>query len=53
MVEVQVKEILAIPDPWGTAAAVPIGYPIGRGHGPITRRPIDELTYVDSWDRRP
>jgi nitroreductase len=53
MVESQVKDLLAIPEPWGTAAAVPIGYPIGRGHGPITRRSIDELTYVDSWGRRP
>jgi nitroreductase len=53
IVEAQVKQILSIPDPWGTAAAVPIGYPIRRGHGPITRRSIDELTYVDSWGRRP
>jgi hypothetical protein len=25
----------------------------GHGHGPITRRSVDELTYVDSWGRRP
>jgi nitroreductase len=52
-VEPQVKELLGIPDPWGTAAAVPIGYPVGRGHGPITRRPVEELTYVDSWGQHP
>jgi nitroreductase len=51
--EPQVKELLAIPDPWGTAAVVPIGYPIGGGHGPITRRSVDDLTYVDSWGRHP
>jgi nitroreductase len=51
--EPQVKELLEIPDAWGIAAAVPIGYPVGHGHGPITRRSVDELTYVDSWGRRP
>ena len=40
--EREVKEILSIPEPWGTAAAVPAGRPVGRGHGPISRRP-------DSW----
>ena len=28
-VEPQVKELLAIPEGWGTAAAIPIGYPVG------------------------
>ena len=37
--EPEVREILAIPEPWATAAAVPIGYPRLRGHGPISRRP--------------
>ena len=30
LVESEVRELLAIPDPWYTAAAVPIGYPEGR-----------------------
>jgi nitroreductase len=47
--EPQVRELLAIPQPWGTAAAIPIGYPIHRGHGPISRRPVAELTFTDSW----
>jgi nitroreductase len=47
--ELEVREILGIPQPWGTAAAIPIGYPVLRGHGPITRRPVEELTYTDSW----
>ena len=47
--EPAVKRLLAIPDPWGTAAAVPIGYPIGRGHGPIRRRPASSLTYDNRW----
>ncbi|MEQ9164153.1 MAG: nitroreductase family protein, partial [Ilumatobacter fluminis] len=36
--EDEVKALLDIPDSWGTAALVPIGYPVGRGHGPITRK---------------
>lgn len=49
MCEPEVRELLAIPQPWGTAAAVPIGYPILRGHGPISRRPVEELAFADSW----
>jgi nitroreductase len=51
-VEPQVKELLAIPDGWGTAAAIPVGYPIGRGHGPLTRRPVRDLAYLDGWGNR-
>jgi nitroreductase len=47
--EPQVRELLAIPEPWGTAAAIPIGYPVLRGHGPISRRPVEELAFADSW----
>ena len=47
--EPQVRELLAIPQPWGTAAAIPIGYPVLRGHGPISRRSIKELAFADSW----
>jgi len=49
--EPEVRELLAIPEPWGTAAAIPIGYPVGRGHGPITRRSVEELTFLDSWGK--
>lgn len=48
-VEDEVKRLLEIPDPWGTAAHVPIGWPVGRGHGPISRRPPEELAYADRW----
>ncbi len=43
--ESEVKEALSIPDPWATAAMVPIGYPVGKGHGPITRRPPSEMAF--------
>lgn len=47
--EEKVREILAIPQPWGTAAAIPMGYPIARGHGPIRRRPAKQLVYANRW----
>jgi nitroreductase len=49
-VETDVRTLLAIPEPWATAAAVPIGYPVGGGHGPITRRPVSKLAFADTWD---
>jgi nitroreductase len=47
--EREVKPLLHIPDPWGTAAYVPIGYPVGRGHGPVQRRPVADMTFGDRW----
>jgi nitroreductase len=47
--EPQVRELLTIPEPWGTAAAIPIGYPVLRGHGPISRRSVEELAFADAW----
>jgi nitroreductase len=48
-VEPEVRTLLGIPDPWYTAAAVPIGYPVLRGHGPVSRRPVDKMAFADSW----
>jgi nitroreductase len=47
--EPEVKAALGIPDDWATLAMVPIGYPVGRGHGPITRRPPAELAFDDAF----
>jgi nitroreductase len=47
--EKEVKQLLQIPEGWYTCAAVPIGYPVGRGHGPITRRSVEEMAYFDTW----
>lgn len=49
--EPAVKELLSIPAEWGTAAAVPMGYPMLRGHGPISRRSVEELSYLDAWGK--
>jgi len=49
--EPEVRRVLSIPDPWYTAAAIPIGYPVGRGHGPLIRKPVEQLAYLDSWGK--
>ena len=50
--EDEVKAALDIPEPWATAALVPIGYPVGKGHGPINRRPPAEMAYRDRFGTR-
>ncbi|MBI2964227.1 MAG: nitroreductase family protein [Deltaproteobacteria bacterium] len=50
MSEPKVRELLAIPGDWATAAYVPIGYPEGRGHGPLSRKPVEKVTFRDRWD---
>ena len=35
MSEPEVRELFEIPQPWATAAAIPIGYPLARGHGKV------------------
>ncbi|MDY7105764.1 MAG: nitroreductase family protein [Actinomycetota bacterium] len=47
--EDEVKKILEIPEGWATVALVPIGYPVGGGHGPITRQPPARLAYRDHF----
>jgi nitroreductase len=47
--EPEVKALLDIPDEWGTAALVPIGYPARAGHGPTTRHSVSELVFHDRF----
>ena len=47
--EPEIRALLQIPEPWATAAFVPIGYPVGRGHGPLSRRPIESLLFEDRF----
>ncbi len=47
--EDDVRALLDIPDGWATAAMVPIGYPVGGGHGPITRQPPARLAHRDRF----
>ncbi len=47
--EGEVKEALGIPEDWATAAMVPIGYPVLKGHGPINRRGPEAMAYADTF----
>jgi len=47
--EPQVRALLEIPDPWATAAFVPIGWPASKGHGPLTRRPLQNMAFGDRF----
>lgn len=49
--EAEVRALLEIPQPWATAAVVPIGYPTLRGHGPISRRPVEKMAFAEVWGR--
>ena len=47
--EAELGPLLGLPQGWHTAAFVPIGYPVGRGHGPLSRRPLEEMVFGDRW----
>jgi nitroreductase len=47
--ESAVKTLLDIPANWGTCAAIPLGYPLRKGHGPLTRKATDKLAFGDRW----
>ncbi len=49
--EEEVRRLLEIADDWYTCGFVPLGYPALRGHGPISRRPVDKLAFGDTWGR--
>jgi len=50
VVEDDLKRVLAIPDEVVLAATVALGRPEGR-HGPVRRRPVQELVFDDRWER--
>jgi nitroreductase len=48
-VEPALKATLGIPDETVIAATIPLGRPVGGGHGPVRRRPLPHLVYDDRW----
>ncbi len=46
--EKEVNDILGLPDNAETFAILPIGYPVGK-FGPVSRRPLEEVTFQDTW----
>ena len=51
-VETQLKPLLGIPEGVFIACTLTLGKPVG-GHGPVRRRPLDELVFGDTWDEPP
>ena len=50
--EREIKDKLGIPDNVDTAALLPLGYPAaGKRYGPTTRRPVEEVTFDETWGR--
>lgn len=49
-IEDDLRTLLGIPDDVGLSATIPLGRPAG-GHGPVRRRPIQELVYDDGWEQ--
>jgi nitroreductase len=47
-VDAELRDLLAIPDDVFVAATITLGRPRGR-HGPVRRRPMEELVYLDAW----
>ena len=47
--EPAVRALLEIPPPWATGAFVPIGWPARRGHGPLSRRPVERMAFGDRF----
>lgn len=47
-VDREIRDLLGIPDGVFVAATITIGKPAGH-HGPVRRRPINELVFGDAW----
>jgi nitroreductase len=48
-VEPKVKELLSIPDGVATAALIPLGYPAKGFPKKLSRRPVDDIAFADTY----
>jgi nitroreductase len=51
-VEAELRTLLEIPDEVAISGTITIGRPVGS-HGPVRRRPLDELVYEEPWGHPP
>ena len=51
--EGEVAELLGIPDTVTQVALFPVAYTIGTDFRPAVRRPVEEITFVDTWGATP
>jgi nitroreductase len=47
--EALLRKAVGVPDDWMLAGHVVVGWPRGR-HGPVRRRPVSEVVFLDGWD---
>lgn len=47
--EAQIRETLSIPDAAFIAATITLGVPMGH-HGPVRRKPLNQLVFEDEWN---
>ncbi len=48
----ELKSVLDIPENVFIASCLTLGHPIG-GHGPVRRKPLDQLIFEDRWNHSP
>ncbi len=48
-----VRRTLGLPRTVTACAVIPMGWPMGGGYGPTTRRPIEEILHLDHYGTRP
>ncbi len=46
------RRTLSLPRGVTPCAVIPLGWPVGGGYGPTTRRPVEELTHLDRYGNR-
>ena len=46
------RRTLGLPAGVTPCAVVPLGWPVGGGYGPTTRRPVEEVTHLDRYGNR-
>jgi len=49
--EALLRAAVGVPDDWMLAGHVVVGWPRGR-HGPVRRRPLADVVFLDRWDER-
>jgi nitroreductase len=42
------RAAVGVPDDWALASHIVVGWPRGN-HGPVRRRPLSEVTYLNTW----
>ena len=50
LVDAELRALLGIPESVGLHATITLGHPVG-GHGPVRRRPVQEMVYEDRWEQ--